>query len=278
LGRNGRHHCYSRTQVKRYGVEWTAGLDYEQDWFGIYKDRFCLRTWKFGSIHQCVIDVKCDNPNGYVRICLNYQPSRDAAMKHALEWAKNYSGPQSPEELVQECYERWPMLYSRRIRVIDHLLCTIGNGYDWLDGGIICDNPEDWIVSQERDRINIGKALRTANAIEKEFIKLEDETEDVELLRKLIHDLKSDYVVPDPKNLPLPDDGKPYSFYPISSYSNILNIPEDATKEWLEFCLEGAILLRDRSANMDCLSYNTKTKNEKYGKKLVKQIQKRLKQ
>lgn len=47
---------------------------------------------------------------------------------------------------------------------------------------------------------------------------------------------------------PLPDDGEPRCFYPVSrDYSAVYTVPDDVRPDWLALAYTAAIMLRDRS-------------------------------
>ena len=41
------------------------------------------------------------------------------------------------EETIKWCQERYPELYPTKAHVLEHLYCTIGNGYGWQDGALV---------------------------------------------------------------------------------------------------------------------------------------------
>lgn len=41
------------------------------------------------------------------------------------------------ETTIQQMFDRYPDLYSTRRECLDHLFCTIGNGYEWKWGQLI---------------------------------------------------------------------------------------------------------------------------------------------
>lgn len=44
------------------------------------------------------------------------------------------------ETTIQEMFDHYPLLYSTRKECLDHLFCTIGNGYEWKWGQLIYDD------------------------------------------------------------------------------------------------------------------------------------------
>lgn len=206
--------------MKRHGIEWVKGEDYDQEWSGIIDGRFCLMTWKFGSIHQCVVDVKYKA--SHTRICLECQKTCDAAMLHALDWFKNYSGPKSPEETIRDCFDHWPDLYPTRLSVLDSMLVGSGGDHEWLDGGVICTRPEDWLREKPAVKLPDNMLRRLAETLSE---KGGEDKKFTETILKELNEMEEKFTPRDPKDLPFPDNGEPYEFYNISSYSNINNIP-----------------------------------------------------
>ena len=45
-----------------------------------------------------------------------------------------------PERTLQRMYDDYPKLYPIRQRALDHLFCSVGNGYSWYKGEVVHDN------------------------------------------------------------------------------------------------------------------------------------------
>lgn len=43
------------------------------------------------------------------------------------------------EETIQNCFDYYPELFQSRISVLNQLFCTIGNGYEWVNGELVDD-------------------------------------------------------------------------------------------------------------------------------------------
>ena len=41
------------------------------------------------------------------------------------------------ELTIQEMYNEYPTLFVDRVDALNHLFCTIGNGYDWKNGELV---------------------------------------------------------------------------------------------------------------------------------------------
>jgi hypothetical protein len=110
------------------------------------------------------------------------------------------------EQVFADCYKYYPDLFRTRVNVIEHLFFVIGNGYRWVDGGLVETNPEP--------------------------------------LARIEYQLDAD----DDGVRPLPDDGEPRCFYPVSrDYSAVCTVPDDVKPDWLVLAYAAAIMLRDRS-------------------------------
>ena len=44
------------------------------------------------------------------------------------------------ETTIQKMFDRHPMMFSTRAECLDHLFCTVGNGYKWKWGQLIYDD------------------------------------------------------------------------------------------------------------------------------------------
>ena len=64
------------------------------------------------------------------------------------------------ELTIQHMYDNYPCLFKERADCLDHLFCGIGNGYDWVNGELVCYNlSEAEIKALEAHLIN-GKAFQ----------------------------------------------------------------------------------------------------------------------
>ena len=113
------------------------------------------------------------------------------------------------ETTLQNMFDEYPNLFSTRADCLDHLFCTIGDGYEWVHGQLVeCGTYGD---ADENDYLNptTKRACQSAKNIAKR------RKEDKEL-----HDLQRENDLEDG----LPDIG-PYDpdkrhWYPISKHSN----------------------------------------------------------
>lgn len=239
----------------RAGVKWKRGDD--EGWVAQVTDRIQVLTWPFGypkPRHQCKIFINypmSKSPHDQVvGFCLETRPTRDEAMKAGVEYARKIikDGVPGPEETFKARYENWPTLYRNRLDIINHLFFVIGGGDDWLNGGIINTSPESHLkyLSERTDPVKIAEGNarneRSRQTLEKYRGTPEAEMPWYKSIEMMV-DREGDGSVG-----PLPDNGKPRDFYPISEgYSNICLVPDDVRDDWLAVAYEAAVLLRDRS-------------------------------
>ena len=224
-------------------------------WITDMTERVSVLTWQFGSVHQCKVYIKYDNMKpapGFdndVGICLTAQPTSLAAMKHGVEWAMDFinGGVASVERMFADCYKHFPSLFRTRVDVLDHIFFVIGNGYEWLDGAIVCTTPEDFVALPKREKQpwpeSFKKLLETGSPDEDKGLK--------DTVRSLMTSLYGAEEEEEQEQRPLPDDGGARVFYPVCDFSEIMRVPDDVRPEWLALAYEAAILLRDRSGVSD---------------------------
>ena len=113
-----------------------------------------------------------------------------------------------------------------RQKVLSHLFFTNGNGYEWVNGALVCELdkykvgtelPESYfetpVMSTEANEPKYFKELRLAEG--KEY-------EPYELCSK-----------------------QAIQIYPICQYAKMMNIPDDIKDDWLEGAIEATIFARD---------------------------------
>jgi len=155
-------------------------------------------------------------------MCLQYQKTRTAAMKHAIEWVEYYIGqgskPPGVEATLHACFTYWHTIYKTRLDVIAHIFSSGGNGYDWLDGGITCTSPEDYLEVVARE---------AQEAPKRELYK-----QCAALLVSL-----GEVYMEEPEH--------ETSWTHVSESSLINRVPDDVQPDWLRFAYEAAKTLRD---------------------------------
>lgn len=246
--------------LRRCGRIWTAlSMGYPDEWETTVDKRFHIMTWKFGSIHQAkvladyehLVDGKPVAPvknDGSVDFYLEYGKTLEEAMTICLDWIAKFqeTGVGTPEQLFQDCWDHWPTLYPKglRVPVIDHCFFTIGGGYSWFDGALVSTSPYAYIESQKRDAQD--DSLKKALAATKELTKMLKEKYKLKL--ESGEDVDEDeYLDFDEQRLRMWTQDV-YRFYPAcEEYSNVCLVPDDVKPEWLALAYEAALLLRDKS-------------------------------
>ena len=126
------------------------------------------------------------------------------------------------ETTLQQMFDGYPDLFSTREECFNHLFCTIGNGYRWKWGQLVCTGDDDRDAN-EHDYLN--PAVVKAEQSEENIAKKQKED-------KELHDLRRENDLEDG----LPDIGEyKYSnhWYPLSKrYSALFEVPSDAKPDW----------------------------------------------
>lgn len=251
--------------------------------------RFTATTWKFGDIHQCKVFIKYKHMiegkeyispgfNDQVGIGLTHGKTRNEAMQRATDWIETFKkrGLLSSNKLFKKMEKNYPTLFPDRNRILDHLFFTIGNGYNWLDGGLIELNPSDHLENkdQKKEFDEFEDIIRRAKQSGKDarlLLGLPEEEE--ELDTRQIYEEKI-------------WKGDKLPFYPVSKeHSNICCVPDDVQGHWLKLAYEAAILLRDKSGLPDIESKHNsfpkdyverQEKNREIGALVVSDLERRF--
>lgn len=66
------------------------------------------------------------------------------------------------ELTIQEMFDKYPTLFKERADCLNHLFCTIGNGYSWIDGELIlnCDKIPMKNIRKLTSELVDGKAFQ----------------------------------------------------------------------------------------------------------------------
>lgn len=162
------------------------------------------------------------------------------------------------EETIQYLYDFYPGLYSNRKQALDQLFCVNGNGYEWVNGQLVSDwaMPENTVLVLGED----GKAKRN-----EERVKAKREAYKVEFLERQQEEQKAllkSGIAPDhaeeiyPTNdkyldafaermVSLRVDDSKHTFYPLSNYSGLFNLPADIQEDWIEGAKETISYLKE---------------------------------
>lgn len=153
-----------------------------------------------------------------------------------------------PERTLQKMYDEYPKLYPIRQRALDHLFCTVGNGYSWYKGEVVSDdelfiwdnNIERFIIDPDYKIDEEPDIISTPLKTEEEY--MEEMEEWHMLLAKLRHRHYPE--------TPIEEHYKELEhnfnkWYPLSKdYSLIYTVPDDVTPEWKALVEECKELLR----------------------------------
>lgn len=126
----------------------------------------------------------------------------------------------------------WPMLYAdpkcacQRSVILGSLFLTIGNGYDWHDGGLR-ENPDSrrvWKLERRREmRMHPEKAGRYARPSADVIARALDPASHGELARVFAESDAADR----------PPPSQRMRFYPLCEYSRACTVPDDVRPDWL---------------------------------------------
>ena len=150
-----------------------------------------------------------------------------------------------PERTLQKMYNKYPKLFPVRQRALDHLFCTVGNGYSWYKGEIVHDDELFiWDNVFERYIIDPNYKIDEEPDIISTPPKTEEENKkDMEEWRMSLAELRH-RIHPE---TPIEEHYKElehnfHKWYPLSKeYSLICTVPDDVTPEWkalVEECKE----------------------------------------
>lgn len=263
-----------KNKIEYGGYAW----DLQGETYSAFIDeKFIAFTWKFGNIHQAKVNVIYDlkvqgqsvaKPgfNQEARVCLHHQKTRKSAMKRCLSFIKEFKERGSPT--VHDTFDYYTKYFkeNHRVKILEQLFFTIGNGYDWLDGGLISD-PDTYL--ELLDIMERDAKLTEFFEMAKELLK------EHEPIEKTLEEVQEEMY-----------NGDKIQFYPVSKeYSNICFVPDDVKPDWLNLAYEAAILLRDKSGVPDIDSkyiqkqdddYKRQEENRKIGLDIVNQLETRF--
>lgn len=125
----------------------------------------------------------------------------------------------------------YPSLFTNAIQAYDQLFLTIGNGYEWQNGELVCDDENSLCDTVEeavnRIKDDYFKRIEDIYGISEEVFTgiIERYKKEVEnYLYNIFHieDIMEDLTVPE------------FKFYSLSKYSAIANIPDDVHYDWIK--------------------------------------------
>lgn len=171
------------------------------------------------------------------------------------------------ELTIQEMFENFPALFKERADCLNHLFCTIGNGYEWINGelvygGIHCHRHQVYCDCSEKEKIFLETRLVNGKAFQHTKLSLRAEAIYAynkglypnEILERL--NFNEDYFnrLPDDVYYKKPRQKRWYFYIDIpgkeridyhKKYAKLFNYPKDIKPDWLEAIEECKILLRE---------------------------------
>ncbi len=126
----------------------------------------------------------------------------------------------TPKETIRRGLLNFPSLYQEPADVLHHLFAVIGNGFEWFDGNLVSWYSEEkdadvWLQEQIDDAVNsnMPSLVLHYRQMQHSYQFIKDNIEDI-----IEHG----------------DTRYAGDYYPLSSYSRIMTVPDDVTDEWLK--------------------------------------------
>lgn len=126
----------------------------------------------------------------------------------------------------------YPLIMKNALNVYDHLFCTIGNGYEWVNGELMCE--DDKKVNIKEGVINLldNKLFKNKDIMDKYYQHgiIDKYYENILDEIKLIFDVSKrseDFSIPIGNNCFT-------GFYPLCSYSKMCCFPDNIKDDWFE--------------------------------------------
>ena len=138
------------------------------------------------------------------------------------------------QETIEESIKNYPALFPERVAVLDHLFCSYGNGYDWVDGELVNIFPEE-AVRDERDAVweDQGKKFvdemgeKANEPVLKEYI--QETLEYFKHLSEEYRTIRNEYKKRADRHYSL---GTYKEWCPMCEYSGLVNFPDDIKPDW----------------------------------------------
>jgi hypothetical protein len=154
----------------------------------------------------------------------------------------------SVDKFVFQSMVRYPSIFPTREAVLNHALFVIGNAIPWHDGELVSDRSDitvkaglakiDNTSKEERDHIDemvvamdMEDCERTRDMVATMHAREEARLDDY---REVVRNAEQLAVI----KCPVGATNIGYYACEFCTYSNIYNIPDDVTPEWLEACYE----------------------------------------
>lgn len=194
----------------------------------------------------------------------------------------------TPEKTIKCCLIYYPTLFSNRADVLNHLFLTVGNGYEWVNGELVCKDDMDKdinicsgidnIVSELKDwkgDILFKTPIDIKVSLFLDFIKESNESDQeagteefiedltkhiIQRVEKILGEVKDISRFEEIYKLPLRLE-KSCGLYPLCEFSKIMNIPSDITPEW-KSCIKEFYDYIMTSEEKVIVNYRKQYKNE----------------
>lgn len=159
-----------------------------------------------------------------------------------------------PERTIQELYDNWH--YKSRQGALNHLLCTLGNGYEWKEGELVDSALLYGYDSIAEERIELPFKKDTEPDIISKAPITDEEAEIqrqqwIEERARLKCHFNKSLSYEDALKITLKNAPK---WYPLSKLSHICNLPEDITPEWKAVAEECKAMLKKDGINVDTIT------------------------
>ena len=161
--------------------------------------------------------------------------------------------PHSLEEQIEFCMKWYPTLYDQkygRMKVLEQLYLTIGGGYEWWDGRLVCDDDpntdkemydyrkREWEAQKEQLQREIERKESFLNRLKTIIDRTQGGAAEQRVLEEIqdqINSLEKELNTFNPYGEAYPNE-KPLALKDISVYdsSNIFHIPSDVKPDYLE--------------------------------------------
>ena len=143
------------------------------------------------------------------------------------------------EETIQTYFDNCSSAFQRREQALDHLFCTIGNGFEWVDGELVSN--DEWKTINPLDENGKAKQYNIytkGKHRKEEYDRIKSNPCTLELYNGFI--LNEDETLEQRFLEPKEDDDDLHeevihTVYPLSlKYSYLFNYPADIKPDWLE--------------------------------------------
>lgn len=148
------------------------------------------------------------------------------------------------KDTVRENLLNYPILFKNALDVYDHLFCVCGNGYRWKDGELVSTSTHRRLKTKAGAALYQIKKLITDRMQWKVLMRLVGLVNAARTMMRRARLIVSRVLDVDKNivDLSIKDDEEmakhfgdyKFSFYPLSSYSTICNLPDDIKLDWLQ--------------------------------------------